>query len=374
MSDHFRETHLLAFLGQFDREKKPLDRCWSEYLKAHQSIGAHDRRFLSDTIYALIRWRGLLDYLIPKSNWESRYNLWRHLDLNALSENVPLEISCGGSPWLFQELARTLGPIQSAKLCRILNDPAPLTVRVNLLKTNRDELLNHWNDHYDVAPGVRSNTAIHFRTRVALTALPEFKRGLFEIQDEGSQLIAQLVQPKMGEQVLDYCSGSGGKSLAIAPIMSGRGQMYLHDIRPLILQEARKRLRRAGVQNAQFLTPDHSRLSSLKNKMDWVLVDVPCSGSGTFRRNPDMKWKLNEETLSRIIGEQRQIFSRALQFVRPGGHIVYATCSLFDRENAEQVEYFLKTFDLALIEPPLSIVPEPNGPDGFFGAHFIKKF
>jgi len=373
MSEKFRETHLFAFLHQFDQEPKPLDAAFSDYLKSHKSIGAHDRRFIGDAAYALVRWRALLDYLIgQKANWEKRYVIWRRIDFSALPENIPLQIRCGASPWLFNELAKSYDEAKTAELCRILNEPAPTTIRANLLKTTRDELLNRWKDHYGAQPCLYSKAGIRFCQRLALTAFPEFKDGLFEIQDEGSQLVADLVQPKPGEQILDYCSGSGGKSLAIASSMKGRGQIYLHDIRPSILQEARKRCRRAGIQNIQFLPPGHSRLDSLKNKMDWVLADVPCSGSGTYRRNPDMKWKGSEEMMARLIQEQREIFSKALSYVRPGGKIVYATCSIFKRENEEQIELFLKTLPVDLAAAPLSIHPEAHGPDGFFGAKFIR--
>lgn len=374
MADNFRETHLFAFLHQFDQASKPLDVAFSNYLKSHKSIGAHDRRFLGDTAYALIRWRALLDYILgPESIWEKRYALWRKIDLSSLPGHFPASIRCGASPWLFQELSHSYGETKASELCRILNEPAPLTVRVNLLKICRDSLLERWKTLYDAEPCSYSKTGIRFRQRIALTALTEFKEGLFEIQDEGSQLVSELVQPNPGEQFLDYCSGSGGKSLAIAPSMAGRGQIYLHDIRPLILHEARRRLRRAGMQNAQFLASGHPRLNSLKNKIDWVLVDVPCSGSGTYRRNPDMKWKGSDVMMARLIQEQREIFGQALSYVRPGGKIVYATCSLFKQENEQQIDFFLKTFPVKLAAAPLSIHPESNGPDGFFGALFCKQ-
>ncbi len=374
MAEKFRETHLFAFLHQFDQGTKPLDVAFSNYLKAHKSIGAHDRRFLGDTAYALMRWRSLLDHLLgQESIWEKRYEQWRRTDLSALPQSVPPRIQCGASPWFFHELSNSYGETRAVELCRILNEPAPLTIRVNLLKTSRDTLLSRWKDLYDAEPCSHSKAGIRFRHRIALTTFPEFKEGLFEIQDEGSQLVADLVRPEKGEQLLDYCSGSGGKSLAIAPSMAGRGQIYLHDIRPLILHEARRRCRRAGVQNAQFLPPGHPRLDSLKNKMDWVLADVPCSGSGTYRRNPDMKWKGSEEMMERLVREQREIFGLALSYVRPGGKIVYATCSLFKRENEQQIEFFLKTFPIELMSAPLSIYPESGGPDGFFCALFCKQ-
>lgn len=373
MKRSFRENHLLAFLNAFDREPKPLDIAFSNYARAHRSIGAHDRRYIGDTAYALIRWKGVLDYLLGKpSSWSERLNLWAAVDINALNPEIPLPIRSGGSEWLFQELSASYGTLRAAELCRELNELAPLTVRANLLKTTREALLSSWQARFSVEPCSQAAAGIRFNKKESLTSLPEFKEGLFEIQDEGSQLVASLVDPQPGEQVLDYCSGSGGKSLAIAPQMKGKGQIYLHDIRPSILIEARRRLRRAGVQNSQTLEPDHPRLASLKNKIDWVLADVPCSGSGTYRRNPDMKWKADRSLLERLAAEQRKIFIQAVSFVRPGGHIVYATCSLFPKENEEQVDYFLKTLPLRLKKPPLATFPEQTVPM-VFSAPFFKK-
>lgn len=368
----FREMHLFAFLDQFDREPKPLDRAFCEYVRSHKSIGSHDRRFLGDTVYALIRWKDLLDHLYTRpASWEERYILWKSEDFDRLKNHAPLSLRCGSSEWLFHELSKDRGEESAAKVCQILNEPAPLTIRANALKISREELLASLQKNFAVTPCRRSKMGIQFNKRMAVTNTEEFKQGLFEIQDEGSQLVAELVHPSTKDHILDYCSGSGGKSLSIAAEMKGLGQIYLHDIRPQILRPAKVRFRRAGVQNAQFLPPEHPQLKRLKNKMDWVFVDVPCSGSGTYRRNPDMKWKGNQEMLDRLVQEQKNIFREALQYVRPGGRIVYATCSIFLCENEQQIAFFRSTFPLEVLEE-LRIDPESNGPDGFFGAVLTK--
>ena len=182
-----------------------------------------------------------------------------------------------------------------------------------------------------------SPCGIEFHKRINFFELEEFKAGFFEVQDEGSQLMADLVDAAPGQSVLDYCAGSGGKTLAFAPKMQEKGQIFLHDIRPFALQEARKRLRRAVIQNAQIVLPDHQNLKRLKKKMHWVLVDVPCTGTGTMRRNPDMKWNFTRETLERLMGQQRTIFEKALSFMRPDGRIVYATCSLLKESKSGSV-------------------------------------
>jgi 16S rRNA C967 or C1407 C5-methylase (RsmB/RsmF family) len=394
MVQKFRDRHLFTFLNRFDQEEKPLDGAFSDYLRAHKSIGAHDRRFLGDTIYSLIRWKGLLDYLSDPSpilqtvispnsvhvksdrlqySWERRYELFQKLNLQNLPRHLPLWVSSGASPWLFDELSRAYGEARAAELCLILNEPAPLTVRANLLKTSREHLLASWSSQFEVEACKNAPAGIRFLKRTPLTALDAFKQGLFEIQDEGSQLLAELVRAKPGEQVLDYCSGSGGKSLAIAPLLRGKGQIYLHDIRSTILQQAKKRFCRAGVQNAQFLNSEHPHLSYLKGKMDWVLADVPCSGSGTYRRNPDMKWKGNTAMLERLVKTQREIMQKACLYVKEGAHLVYGTCSMFPCENECQVTYFLDALPLTLESPPFSIQPSSQGPDGFFAAVFRKK-
>ena len=197
--------------------------------------------------------------------------------------------------------------------------------------------------------------------------MEEFQQGLFEVQDEGSQLVADLVNPKPQDHVLDFCAGSGGKTLGFAHKLKGTGQIYLYDNRPQALSQAKKRLQRAGIQNAQIITQE-KQWASLIGKMDWILLDVPCSGSGTIRRNSDMKWKFCPQQLQDLIAEQRKIFERALLYLKKEGKIVYSTCSLFQEENADQIEYFQKHFPIELVQEPSSWLPQKGGMDGFFAA------
>jgi 16S rRNA (cytosine(967)-C(5))-methyltransferase len=363
----FCDHHISAFLESYTKSHKPLDLALSEYLRTHKSIGAHDRRTIAETLYGMVRWKSLIDYFCHTDHQGDRLSCYRNLSLDERRKDnsIPEPIRLGVNDFLYNRLYATYGHEKTRKICHTLNSPAPTTIRVNLLKTTREALLETLAQKFTLTPCAKSPTGIQFQKREPLFILPEFKAGFFEVQDEGSQLVAALVDVKPGEHVLDYCSGSGGKTLAFAPAMKGKGQIYLNDNRPWILIEARKRLNRAGIQNVQFVLP--------KKKMDWVLADVPCSGTGTLRRNPDAKWKIDAPMIERLVQLQREIVKDALEHLKPDGKFVYATCSILPEENQAQVEYFLKTHQLELVGEPLSLLPEEGGMDGFFAAVLKKQ-
>jgi 16S rRNA (cytosine967-C5)-methyltransferase len=373
----FREHHLLNFLDIYEKQQMPLDFVLNQYFRQHKSLGPKDRSYIAETIFTMIRWKGLLDYLsnedVGSISWEERLRLFLITDLEAEKQNqeIPLNVRHSFPKELFDLIVKSHGQEKGCELCKICNQTAPLTVRVNLARTNREAMLKMWEKTYPITPCKLSETGILFQKRINLFQLPEFKAGMFEVQDEGSQLLCDMVKVNPGEQVMDYCAGSGGKTLGFAPRMQGKGQIYLHDVRKHALLEARRRLCRAGIQNAQIVTSDDDKLKKLKKKMDWVLVDAPCSGTGTLRRNPDMKWKFTEEMLKHLIGQQRVIFEKALSYLKPGGHIVYSTCSLLKEENEEQVEHFTKTYGLKVVEgSQFQSLPTEGGMDGFFGITF----
>jgi len=370
MRQSFCDTHILAFLKEWNESSKPLDFSLSTYFRAHKSLGANDRRIMGQTIYTLIRWKTLFDHLDPSNSFSKRLHLLTLRPFNEYLQDpsIPEFARLGLSEFIFKKFVDTYGQKNTRSIAEILSSNAPVTIRVNLLKTTREHLISHLQPKFPVAAG-SAPTSIILSKREPLFSLPEFKEGLFEVQDEGSQMLADLVEAKSGQRVLDYCSGSGGKTLAIAPKMGGKGELYLHDIRSHSLKEAAIRLRRAGIQNAQILPPGHVTLKKLPRNMDWVLTDVPCSGTGTLRRNPDMKWKIDQEMIDRLIEEQRKIVKEAIAYVKPGGRLVYATCSILPEENERQVEYFISQ-GLKLEKEPLKLLPQMNGPDGFFGAVF----
>lgn len=371
MTKSFRDHHLLNLLGAFSSDNIPLDVALKKYFTVNRAIGAKDRKFISETIYAMIRWQGLIDhYCSAPIFWEKRYqtflqNSWTK---GKSDPNVPAHVRVSFPKHFFNLLAKHYGESAALEICMICNEAAPTTVRINPAKTTQEALLNEWRKTFSVKPTPLSKWGIIFEKRINFYELPEFKNGLFEVQDEASQLIADLVETKEGDLVMDFCAGAGGKTLAFAHKMKHKGQIYLHDIRSFALQEAKKRLRRAGIQNAQTLLSNAQEKKQLIQRMDWVLADVPCSGSGTFRRNPDIKWKFDPTALENLIAEQRKIFEEALSYLHPKGYIVYSTCSILPEENEQQILYFQEKHRLKTVKPPFKSLPTKGGMDGFFGV------
>lgn len=353
----FRQYHLSTVLKSFESEKLPLDVCLSRYFRAHKSIGSKDRHFIGEAVYHYVRWKNLYDYL-----GKDPASLNEQFPLQ--DPTVPAHLRYGMPTSLYTLLSQAYGEKKAQEISQVSNTRAPLTVRINPFKTTRDALLERWSKVFRVSPTEHSTLGIRFHERINFFTLPEFKEGLFEIQDEASQLAALLVKGRPKQQILDYCAGAGGKTLAFAPTLENKGQIYLHDIRPAALQEARKRLKRAGIQNVQFALN-----SSLKGKMDWVIVDVPCTGTGTLRRNPDLKWKFEQVNLAKLCQEQRQIFQEALAYLHPQGTIVYMTCSILPQENTDQAAYFQAAHALEKVNT-FQTLPIMEGMDGFYAVSF----
>lgn len=374
MKQNFRQNHLLKILEKFEKEKLPLDVFLSFYFRANKSIGSKDRKFIAESIYKLIRWAGLVDYYCQKPlTWEKRLDTFKNLDLDKAQKEAPApHIKVSFPKRYFDLIKLDYGEEKALQICLDSNTEAPTTIRTNPLKISRDELFEILQKKYEVSKCKESDLGIIFHKKINFFASEEFKKGFFEVQDEGSQLIAKLILPKPNSHVLDYCAGSGGKTLSFAHLMQGKGQIYLHDIRPHALLEAKKRLKRAGIHNAQIILPDEKFGKLQKLDIDWILLDVPCSGSGTLRRNPDMKWRFNTDTLNELIEKQRNIFDEAITFLKPKGSIVYSTCSIFSAENEAQIEYFLKRYPLEL-KKRISWLPKKGEKDGFFGAVLEKK-
>ncbi len=288
--------------------------------------------------------------------------------------------------WVLPRLAAGFGPALAAEMAA-LSEPAPLDLRVNILKTTREQAVAALaGEQLAATPTPYSPWGLRLAGRQSVTQGAAFREGLVEIQDEGSQLIALIVGARPRMRVLDYCAGAGGKTLAIAATMHNKGQIAACDVSAPRLEAATKRLRRAGVHNAEphLLAPGDKWIKRQEQKFDRVLVDAPCTGTGTWRRNPDARARLREGDLAELIVKQAAILDEAQKLLKPGGRLIYATCSLLNDENEAQMETFLartptlRTVALgapvpeALHGPRLRLTPHRHGTDGFFAAVLEK--
>lgn len=365
----FRDYHTLNILNSFATKNQPLDALIRSYLRLHKAIGSKDRNHICKNIYFIIRNLSFIDaHLEAPHNWEKRLEFVNTTEKYKKKESLPLHIKTSHPKWLFDLLKSQYPEPLLENILQANNTEAPLTIRVNLGKTTLKDLKEELSKSFAVEQCQKSPLGLKFFKREPITSLASYKDGLFEIQDEASQLSTLLLDYKPGMHVLDFCSGAGGKALSIAPYLHNKGLIYVHDVRTHAVAEARKRFERAGFHNVKFYDPSHPLERQLTKKMDVVITDVPCTGSGTFRRNPDLKWKLSPDELSKLVTLQRNIFAEALNYVRPGGHILYSTCSILKEENQNQIEFFLKQNPELTKIKELVLLPEENGHDGFYAC------
>lgn len=306
----------------------------------------------------------------------------------------PPAVAANLPDWLAKPLQARFGPRFAVEI-EALNGETGLNLRVNALKASRDEVvLRLAAEDIAAKPTVLSPLGLRVDGRPALARTAVWRDGLFEVQDEASQLAALLVGARPGERVLDFCAGAGGKTLALAGCMANKGRLSATDIDARRLTDAGLRLRRAGVHNAEChaLVAGDSWLKRRRGSFDRVLVDAPCSGTGTWRRNPDAKWRSSADELDRLIALQDEVLARAATLVRPGGTLVYATCSVLTVENEERVTAFLGRHPefrvVPLSEawsdtgspapapgpgPYLVLTPARHGTDGFFAARLVRQ-
>lgn len=286
--------------------------------------------------------------------------------------------------WLWQQWVAQWGTEEAERLGRFLNQPASVDLRVNTLRATREQVMADLLAAQIVAlPTPHAPTGLRLPERQPLGALESFKRGWFEIQDEGSQLIAPLLSPQPGETVVDLCAGGGGKTLHLAALMHNRGRIVATDLDERRLARLAPRCKRAGVRSVRTIALRHERdpkLKHLEGRADAVLVDAPCSGIGTLRRHPEMKWRLQSAQVEAYHYRQCALLEAGARLTRPGGRLLYATCSLLQRENQAVVTAFLadnKNFTLRPVRtvassPPttpfLMLLPHQTETDGFFAA------
>jgi 16S rRNA (cytosine967-C5)-methyltransferase len=316
-----------------------------------------------------------------------------------LAADVPAHIAADVPEWVMPSFERAFGA-RAVSEGRALAERAPIDLRANTLKATREKLLGALDKL-----GAGATAHAPFGVRIPAPRGPAKSphveaeaahgKGWFEVQDEGSQIAAALAGAGPRQQVLDLCAGAGGKTLALAAAMQNSGQIYAYDSDKGQLRPIFERLQRAGVRNAQVLDGgDRAALDALGPRFDVVLADAPCSGSGTWRRKPDAKWRLKPEALAKRQEEQRQVLKLAAGLVKPGGRLVYVTCSVFPEENIDQAAWFLDSFsNFELVpfgevwrgtlggEPPISadgsaktllLTPDSHGTDGFFVASFKR--
>jgi 16S rRNA (cytosine967-C5)-methyltransferase len=279
--------------------------------------------------------------------------------------------------WFVKEIAKEYEANLVEEILKSLNAEAPTVLRANITIVTRDALQKELAEQsIESEISNISEDALVLQKRINIWDLAAFKRGAFEVQDEGSQLVAPFAGIHSNRiKILDACAGAGGKSLHFSSLLKNQGEIFATDVDPNKLDELKKRVVRSNSQNIRIVHPDKYE-SQISNKLNWfdvVLLDVPCSGTGTLRRNPSIKWNLTEEMLAELIQKQRTILEANSKFIKPSGILLYATCSLLKTEGEEQIEWFIKEHPEFHLEETRRIHPESDGCDGFFVAR-LKKF
>jgi 16S rRNA (cytosine967-C5)-methyltransferase len=409
-------AHAEAVLGQLLRFDHPADAVVSRYFREHRQLGHADRAFVAETVFAVLRRgrsiearcagqladrRRLLATLAIVRGWSQRElapvlkaseEEWLATAKAVPEADLPPAVRCDLPDWLYARLEKQFGADEVLALARAMNQSAPLDLRVNTLKGDRDTLLAKLAaDDIAATPGSLSPLAVRLRDKPALAKHPLFLEGAFEVQDEGSQLLGFLLEPKRGEMVVDFCAGAGGKTLLLGALMRNTGRLYAFDVSDKRLTNLKPRLARSGLSNVHPARIEHERdqkIKRLAGKADRVLVDAPCSGLGTLRRNPDLKWRQDEKSVAELTVKQAAILDAAATLVRPGGRLVYATCSLLSAENDDIVAAFLEKHpDFSLLPASavlgkqgiacegdvLRLLPHKHNTDGFFAAAMERK-
>nr|WP_233461761.1 RsmB/NOP family class I SAM-dependent RNA methyltransferase [Achromobacter insolitus] len=404
-------------LGEILQWTYPADAALSHWLRNHPNLGARDRSEVAEAVYDVLRhlrrYRQFGESGVgPASRRLAILGLAATLGANELSEGMdaaeaewlqrvsqidlatlPRAVRGSIPDWLDERLGAMDSP---DTLIEALNRQASLDLRVNPLKVERDAMLAELQQgagRYEPVAMRYSPWGIRMEGRPAINRWPQFENGSIEVQDEGSQLLALLVGPRRGEMIIDFCAGAGGKTLLLGALMRSTGRLYAFDVSAARLARAKPRFARSGLSNVVPVVIDSendARVKRLAGKAQRVLVDAPCSGIGTLRRNPDLKWRQHPEALAELGQLQERILNSAARCVAPGGRLVYATCSLLAEENEVQAERFLASHpdferldaaeilaarceNLKLDGPYVQLRPDVHGTDGFFAAVFERR-
>lgn len=408
--------HTEEVLREILRFTAPADGTLSRYFREHGKLGGRERGVIAEAVYGLLRNKavfanfsesgtgapmrrltllGLADAVGVESlgGLSEEETAWLRRTAEIDRNILPADMRSNLPKWLFDKLVARDGEAEALALAEGMNRPAPLDLRVNSLKATRDAVAAE----LAVAPIACEPTpyaslGLRVIKKPALQNLPLFKSGAIEVQDEGSQLLSQIVGAKRGEMVVDFCAGAGGKTLAIGALMRNTGRLYAFDISDKRLAKLKTRMARSGLSNVHPVLIAHendAKVKRLAGKADRVLVDAPCSGLGTLRRNPDVKWRQSPATVLEMNVKQISIMNSAARLVKAGGRLVYGTCSILDEENEAIVAQFLATNpDFTLLpmkdvlaeqkidldmQDYLKLLPQRHQTDGFFAAVMERK-
>jgi 16S rRNA (cytosine967-C5)-methyltransferase len=406
-----------ALLAEILKFAGPADATASRFFRAHPKLGHHERGIIAEAVFAVLRRKMEFSHLaesgvghptrrlallgLMQTVGRSAVSAFASDDENAWLEHVskidpaslPLRIRLNLPDWIVEALSVRFESEELAQLAAALNYPAPLDLRTNPLKANRDQVLAALQEAgIDAGATPFAPLGVRVAGKPALTKLKLFEDGWIEVQDEGSQLLCSLVAPRRGEMIVDFCAGAGGKTLALGAAMRSTGRLYAFDVSERRLAKLKPRLARSGLSNVHpvLIDSEHdSKIKRLAGKIDRVLVDVPCSGLGTLRRNPDLKWRQSTAALAELAPKQASILGNAARLVKPGGRLVYATCSMLDAENEAVVAAFLADHpDFSLVPAGkvlaeqriglemgdyLSLWPHRHATDGFFAAVLERR-
>lgn len=383
-------------------EDKYADKVIQQLLKRDKRWGARDRAFVAETTYDIVRWKRLYAEIAEVKEPFDRDNLWRIFAVWATLrgiklpdwkyfENTPTRKIKGRfdelskirkfkesiPDWLDELGEKELGKAVWTKEIAALNEQADVILRVNTLKTTKEKLQSELFDLDIETEFIKDYPhALKLKERTNVFTTEAFQNGLFEVQDASSQLVAEFLNVQPGMRVVDACAGAGGKALHLASLMENKGQIIAMDIYDNKLKELKRRAKRNGAHNIEPRHIDSTKvIKKLYDKADRVLIDAPCSGLGILRRNPDAKWKLQPEFLENIKKTQQEILQQYSRMVKPGGQMVYATCSILPSENKKQVDTFLTSEmgkDFTFVKDK-SILSHKTGYDGFYMALLEKK-
>ena len=405
----------IAALTTVLRFEQPADAILSAYFQQHHALGQTARAFIAESVFGVLRHKRTLDWLTGNGEprtlllaWLARFSGSSVRELaSALAageiesmarlkavdlKTLPIPVRAEFPDWIYERIAAIYSLDDVVSLGRALQEAAPLDLRVNTLRADRESTLRAL-----METGIEARATLYSPVGIRVGGKPPLNRhalftsGAIEVQDEGSQLVGYLLAPRRHELVVDFCAGAGGKSLMLGAMMHSQGRVYAFDVSPARLARMRPRLKRSGLSNLHphLLRNEHDvKIKRLAGKIDRVLVDAPCSGLGTLRRNPDLKWRQSPRSVSELCAKQTSILSAASTLLKRGGRVVYATCSLLPEENDAIVDAFLAEHpDFSALDcgellrqhgiplasgERLRLRPDVHGTDGFFAAALTR--